>query len=290
MRSKRLFCPLLLIVTAHLPLFAPAQRREADDDVRNAFLITRGDAYLVSQQKAPPGNGGKPAAGARTNRRPQAANAGGAPGRSRSPIGLGYTLFKKTVDGKPVRVNPSQVFREGDGVRFMIESNTNGYLYIFHRENDGLPRMIFPDARLQGGDNRIKAHVPYETPSGGEPGDWWFFFDGQAATERFYLMVARAPLPGVMIGERLVAHYQVNPEAHPWQPSEATWKWLLAKAAVAARVSQDRESGETQTEAERDAVKRGIELRPGAPAPSVIKVSASSNARMLVAQISLVHK
>ena len=58
-------------------------------------------------------------------------------------------------------------------MRFMIESNISGYLYVFHVENDGPAKMIFPDARLQGGNNFIQAHVPREMPSSREEDPVW---------------------------------------------------------------------------------------------------------------------
>jgi hypothetical protein len=283
MRGKRLIWAMTLLLIARLPLGAQSQPQGEVGEARDDFLMTRRDSYLVSRQKVPINKGGKPASASGQSRQPPAAKA--AP----VPIGLGYTLFKKSASGEPVRVNAAQEFREGDGVRFMIESNTTGYVYIFHTENDDPPKMIFPDPQLNEGDNRIKAHVPYETPSREEPGDWWFFFDQQAATERFYIVVTRRPLAEAKAGEALVAHCEENPKNCPWRPSINFWNGLLARAGV-ARVSQSRESGAAQTEIEREAVTRGVELRPGAPAPSVVKMNVSPKAGMLVAQISLVHK
>jgi hypothetical protein len=272
MNARLLFCSLLLILAGTLSQSAMAQQAEAGDDVLDAFLVTR-DAYLIN------GN---------NKQRPPAREKNRSAARTIS-IGLGYTLFKKDADGKPARVNPSQVFREGDGVRFMIESNTSGYVYIFHTENDGPPKMLFPDPRLNEGDNRIRAHVPYEAPSSDEPGGWWFFFDKQAATERFYIVVTRRPLVEVKAGDTLVEHCEENPKNCPWRPSKNFWNGLLAKAGV-ARISQSHDFGAAQTEAEREAVTRGVELRPGAPAPSVVKMNVSPKAGMLVARVALVHK
>jgi len=274
MNIKSFCCFLLLILVASLP--AHAQHRQKPDQVRDAFLVTR-DAKLVSQTDKP---AQKPRA-IKTNSRSSSA----APGA----LGLGYTVFKKNADGKPVRVNPEQVFREGDGVRFMVESNETGYLYIFYTEKVGTTKMIFPDPRLDGGVNQIKAHVPREVPSKEEPGDWWFFFDEKAATERFYLIITRQPLAGVKTGETLVAAYEKNPSAHPWQPTKATWQTLLAQAGT-SQVSKGREFGASQTEAEQVAVVRGGILRPSAPAPSVVRMSTSPKTGMLVAQIALLHR
>jgi hypothetical protein len=283
MKSKRLIWAIALLLMVGLPLGAQTERQGAASEARDDFLMTRRDSYLVSPQKVPLTKGDKPVGAGGKKRQPPATKA------ATVPIGLGYTLFKKSASGEPVRVNAAQEFREGDGVRFMIESNTTGYVYIFHTENDGPPKMIFPDPQLNEGDNRIKAHVPYEAPSREEPGDWWFFFDKEAATERFYIVVTRRPLAQAKAGETLVAYCEESPKNCPWQPSMAIWNGLLAGAGV-ARVSQSREFSAAQTEIEREAVTRGVELRPGAPAPSVVKMNVSPKAGMLVAQISLVHK
>lgn len=272
MNAGLLFCSVAMILTGTLSQSAMAQQSGAGDDVLDAFLVTR-DAYLINRNNRP-----NPSAREK-NRAPAGA----------APIGLGYTLFKKDADGKPVRVSSSQVFREGDGVRFMIESNTSGYVYIFHTENDGPPKMLFPDPRLNEGDNRIRAHVPHEAPSSDEPGGWWFFFDKRAATERFYIVVTRRPLAEAKAGDTLVAHCEEDPKNCPWRPPINFWNGLLAKAG-GARVKESGEFGASQTETERDAVLRGVELRPGAPAPSVVKMNVSPKAGMLLARIALVHK
>jgi len=93
-------------------------------------------------------------------------------------------------------------------VRFMIESNISGYLYVFHVENEGPAKMLFPDARLQGGNNFVQAHVPREAPSSREEDleFRWFHFNQSVAIERFYLLVTWERLPDVLAEERLVAY------------------------------------------------------------------------------------
>jgi hypothetical protein len=246
-----------------LATLALAQQR-SDDKIVRSFVSTRGiedrrGTEVVTSRKKP-----KP--------KP----------KPTIPIGLGYTLFKKTANGEMARVDPSQEFRSGDEMKFVIESNTGGYLYIFHQMNDGAPKMIYPDAKLtKWGENRIEAH---------ELKDLWLKFVAPAATERFYLVVARTRLPAVLSGERLVAYCQQHPKDCPWRPADTTWKQLLAQANTATRESQSQTFGETQTEVERLAINRDVKLQPGDPAPSVIKVSASPSARMLMATVEIVHK
>lgn len=270
MNGKIPFCLLTLIFIANLPQLAPAQKREQAEETRNAFLITR---KKVSDAKP------SRSTGARHQ-------------RTISPLGLGYTLYQKDPSGKPVRVDLSPQFHAGDAVRLVIEANTDGYLYVFHTENDGEPRMIFPDARLHGGDNHIWAHVPYEVPSSQEadPRFRWFYFDEKAATERLYVVVTRKLLPGVLTRQALVAHCRANPEGCPWRPASATWNLLAANLSALTVASLDQTFGQAQTEVERDAVERGLGLPPDAPAPSVVKISASPKAGMLITILDLIHK
>jgi hypothetical protein len=212
--------------------------------------------------------------------------------RPARPIGLGCTIFKRGARDTAARVSARREFRAGDAVRFMIESNINGYLYVFHLENDGPAKMIFPDARLQGGNNFIEAHVPKEIPSSSEedPEFRWFHFDQAVAIERFYLFVTRKRLPDVLAEDQLVAYCRDNPESCPWRPSDAQWKQLLAKADGAARESQSRKFGQAQTIVERDRIMRDVGLPPGAPSPAKVKMNVSPRAEALMMNIDLIHK
>ncbi|HZF39164.1 MAG TPA: DUF4384 domain-containing protein [Blastocatellia bacterium] len=208
------------------------------------------------------------------------------------PIGLGCTLFKRGPRDTALRISAAQEFREGDAVRFMIESNIRGYLYVFHTENDGPPKMLFPDARLQGGNNFIRAHVPKEVPSSREedPEFRWFHFNQTVAIERFYLLVTRERLEEVLTGEKLVTHCRDNPENCPWCPSIAQWKQLLTNANTIARESQSRKLGQAQTPVERDRITRDVGLPPGAPSPAKVKMNISSHAGVLLMNVDLIHK
>ena len=63
-------------------------------------------------------------------------------------IGLGLTLFMRDSNGLSLRVDPSREFRKGDHVRVLLETNADGYLYIFNTTDGGTPLMIYPDAEL----------------------------------------------------------------------------------------------------------------------------------------------
>jgi hypothetical protein len=254
-----------------LVCLAPAARaqRENDDEVIRNFVSTR-DRVVTHLSKS------------KSQDRPRPAR----------PIGLGCTLFKRGPRDAAVRVSARREFRAGDAVRFMIESNISGYLYVFHVENDGPAKMLFPDARLQSGNNFVQAHVPREVPSSREddPEFRWFHFNQSVAIERFYLIVTRERLPDVLAEERLVSYCHDKPESCPWRPSAVQWKQLLAKADTTAHESQSRKFGQAQTTVERDRILRDVGLPPGAPTPAKIKMNVSPQAEMLMMNVDLIHK
>lgn len=204
-------------------------------------------------------------------------------------IGLGYSLYMRDDQGNAIRVDPTREFRAGDRIRLALETNTAGYLYIFHTENDGEPQMLYPDARLESGDNRIEAHVPYEIPWN-EPGvENWFKFDANPANERLYVVVTREPLPGVPAGDQLVNYCGQN--RCPWRPPAGAWAQLKASGeAKVGVVKSSKTYGQKQSQTEQVAVTRGLGLEQSAPEPSVIRMNASSNLPILVTAVDLIHR
>jgi hypothetical protein len=208
------------------------------------------------------------------------------------PLALGYTLYMRDANGDAVRVDPSREFHNGDRVRIALEPNTDSYLYVFHTENNGQPEMIFPDARLAGGDNFIEAHVPTEIPSSQEQNERlrWFAFYGQPATERLYIVVTREPLPLVPTGDDLVNFCQKNAGHCPWNPPAEIWTQVQKEMNARVRVNKEKNYGQAQTTREREATTRGFGLDQAAPAPSVIRMNATSSAPVLVTALDLVHQ
>jgi hypothetical protein len=207
------------------------------------------------------------------------------------PIGLGYSFYLRDSNGDPVRVDPSRDFHYKDSLRVSLEANTNGYLYVFYTENNSSPLMLFPDARLLQGDNRIEAHVPYEVPSSHEvdPAKRWFVFDNKPAVERLYIVVSRQPLPGVPIGDELLVYCKGQANCM-WRPQQTAWALVQEGLNAKVNTSKSKAVGQPQTETERDATTRGIGLDTTAPAPTVVRMNVSSNAPVLVTMVDLNHK
>lgn len=321
MRHK-IFIPLLSIaLVACATTFARAQQDPNEENVRGAFLSTRVTATATT------GNSGTPAA-AKSRRQSKSAAArnrqntnakgtgkvgvgttknvsGKGSGSNTSsatipinsyaskPIGLGYSLYMRDPNGDPVRIDPSRIFRAGDRIRISLETNTDGFLYVFHTENNGEPQMLYPDAKLDEGDNFVEAHVPYEIPWSGEVTDnlRWFVFDQNPANERLYIVLAREPLPGVPTNEQLVNYCRENQGRCPWRPATSLWSQVRINAE--GKVVVDRKAttyGQKQTASERDATTRGLSLGTSEPEPSIVRMNASSNAGVLVTALDLVHQ
>lgn len=267
----------LTFVVIGLPS-ALAQKRAEADQTREAFFNSR------------------------KNTSPKTARKGTAPQRKQplakathavtvEPVGLGYTLLKQGADGTPVRVSAGQVFHEGERLRLMIEPKVSGYLYIFSAENNGTPELIFPNPRLQNGENRVAAHVLYEMPSSNEPRseNRWFAVQGAAATEHLYLIISRTPLEDVPTGKALVTHCGGKADC-AWQPEAAAWGSLVAKTDAAVTTSQEAALGQRLALAERHSLERHIGLPPSAPAPAVIKMNRSVQDKLLITVMDLIHK
>jgi len=286
MKSQTILLSLLLtfVVAGTLPAWA-----QQDEDVRGAFLTTRPKAS---------DKGNKPASKA-SHRRPKPApgptpgpvtGGGATSGTSKKTLprmGLGLTLFMRDSTGLAVRTDPTREFHKGDHVRVLLETNADGYLYIFNTTNDGQPVMIYPDPTLDEGGNYIQAHVPFEIPSStaAEERLRWFTFDQNAGAEKLYFVFSREPLSGVPIEDDLISFCGSNSSKCPWHPAVETWAALEKELTQPVKVKLGRIEG-----AETPAEHRGIGLNRDDPEPSLIMLSASTTRNILVATLELVHK
>ena len=283
--------------------FASAQ--QSDEDVRGAFLSSRPkttNANAPARRRRPPQRKTNTTATTPKNvNMTKNANTGSVTtgfvntNSARLPsaaIALGYTIFMRDVNGRAVRVDPAREFHNGDRIRISLEPNVDGYVYVFHTENDGPPEMIYPDARLEGGENWIEAHVPIDIPSSVEADERlrWFQFYGNAGVERLYVVVTREPLPEVPVGESLVNFCTVNKDKCPWHPPVPAWAQIQLAAKAEVKMVTSKTEGQVQTEKEQVATTRGLGLDQTAPQPSVIRMSAATNAPVLVTILDLVHK
>jgi hypothetical protein len=206
-------------------------------------------------------------------------------------LGLGLTLFMRDANGLAVRTDPGRVFQKGDRVRVLLETNSDGYLYIFNTTNDGPPVMIYPDADLDDAGNYLQAHVPFEVPSSlaAEERLRWLVFDENAGNEKLYFVFTREPLNGLPIEDDLIALCRDNKSACPIKPTADVWAQVEKEMKQPLQSDTSAQNGQVQTHAEQQASTRGLGLAKDDPQPSLI-LMASSKTSTLVTTLDLIHK
>ncbi len=207
-------------------------------------------------------------------------------------MGLGLTLFTRDPSGMSVRADPSRVFRSGERVRVLLETNTDGYLYIFNTTDGGKPVMIYPNAELDEGGNYIQSHVPFEIPSStaSEERLRWFTFDKYAGAERLFFVFTRDPLPLIPTEDDLINYCKQGENRCPIKPETEVWVKIQAELGAPVQVAKSDRYGKAQTTVEIDATTRGIGLSKEDPEPSLVMMRASTDANVLVAMLELIHK
>ena len=299
MRSKSLIV-LLAVAALAFGVFA-ASAQGPDDEVRGAFLSTRPkttNTNAPTRRRRTPRPANSNSVGTKNTNSSSVNSNTTAPGNSRpsgnnlKALGLGYTLFMRGANGRSVRVEPDREFRAGDRVRIALEPNVDGYLYIFHAEGVGAPEMIYPDSRLDDGNNWIEAHVPMEVPSSEEADERlrWFTFDANPANEHLYVVITREPLQSVPAGSDLVTLCTTSKDKCPWHPSAEVWAQVQDATKAEVKVVTSKVFGVPQSEKEKIATTRGLGLDKTAPQPAVIRMNASTNSALLVAVLDLIHK
>ena len=301
MRLKVLLLAMVCACAVAIGTAAPAPQ-DQDEDVRGAFLTSRpkektassGTASKPSRRrpkttvtndpgKAPEKKPNNPTGPSKTSEPVRPVNA--------ARIGLGMTLFTRDSNGLAIRVDPEHVFRKGDRVRVLLETNTDGYLYIFNQTNDGPVIMIYPDKDLDEAGNYIKAHIPWEIPSSASDEERlrWLVFDEYPGNERLFFVMTREPLKNVPIEDELISFCNTASGNCPWRPSTEIWDLISKEMQQPLTKDTNAKYGRAQTAPEQQAATRGLGLAKDDPEPSLIMM-ASSKSPMLVATLDLVHK
>ena len=280
-----------------------------EEDVRGAFLTSRPKEKPATSGAAKKPARRRPKSTATTSSstkpvekqtsKPPATSSGPVATTSSEPskpvntprIGLGLTLFMRDSNGLATRVDPQHVFRQGDRVRVLLETNADGYLYIFNTTNDGPPVMIYPNSDLDEAGNYLQAHVPFEIPSslGGEERLRWFAFDETAGTERLFFVFTREPLSGIPIEDELITLCRDSKEKCPVRPTDDLWAAVQKEMQEPLKTDKSQPYGKQQTEVEQLATTRGIGLAKDDPQPSLVMMASSPRPR-LVATLDLIHK
>ncbi|HEU0253569.1 MAG TPA: DUF4384 domain-containing protein, partial [Pyrinomonadaceae bacterium] len=227
MRLSAMALGFVCLCAVVIGIAAPAIQ---DEDVRGAFLTSRPkEKNTTASTSKPsrrrpksvtPNKPGKPPE--KSPEKPSGPSGSSEPSKpvNMPRLGIGLTLFMRDSNGLAVRTDPAHEFRKGDRVRVLLETNSDGYLYIFNTTNDGPAVMIYPHADLDEAGNYIQAHVPFEIPSSqaAEERLRWFAFDEIGGTEHLFFVFTREPLSGIPLEDDLIAFCRESKDSCPIRP------------------------------------------------------------------------
>ncbi|HEX8191169.1 MAG TPA: DUF4384 domain-containing protein [Pyrinomonadaceae bacterium] len=216
-------------------------------------------------------------------------NAGGAA----RPLALGYTILMKDETGRLYVADPRHEFKTGDRFAVALETNADGYLYLFSAENGRDPELLFPNAQIEAGANAVQAHARATFPTG-PASDVEYFIDvtDPPAAEHLFIVFSRRPLADVPAGQALVKFCGKNPEDCAWKPTAAQWARIL-DGAKGGRVTEAKSRQLAQAgppPALPGTLQRGLKVRKEDPKPAIVRVNESPDADLLVTEIVLTHK
>ena len=107
---------------------------------------------------------------------------------------LRYKILLLDRENNVQEVTDKHRFHSGDRIRMVFESNINGYLYIYQQGASGRGTCLFPDSRINAGDNSIRQYrrVSVPPPTGASRG--WWRFDKATGDEQIFLFLSPQPI------------------------------------------------------------------------------------------------
>lgn len=126
------------------------------------------------------------------------------PSSSQKYMGIAYWIDKVGQDGQIYRVNASKSFKGGDRIKLYVQTNRDGYLYIYNIGTSGMTNLLFPTQNTP--DNFVRAYQPISVPGSG-----FIRFDYNPGTEKVLIMLS----PNQMN----IGTPSPNPPTHVYSPS-----------------------------------------------------------------------
>lgn len=110
--------------------------------------------------------------------------------RADPPLGLRWRILLLNPPAGYQPVNAEAVFHTNEHVRFEIESNAAGYLYLLQQGSDLGWDVLFPSVEARDDNNRVEPMSPVQIPRRDD-----FFFDSNPGREQLYIVLALKPEP-----------------------------------------------------------------------------------------------
>lgn len=107
----------------------------------------------------------------------------------KTPRSIGIRFWVQRVDNQGKILGDMEVghiFRSGERIQLVVESNSEGYLAVVQQGSDGTAGLLFPPHESEVGTNRIPAHAKVVLPDARHS----FTFDQEPGTERLLIILA----------------------------------------------------------------------------------------------------
>lgn len=135
-------------------------------------------------------------------------------------LGIRVKVYSMTQECNLTQVSPNSRFVAGDRVRFGVESNDKGYLYIVQRGSTGKSTLLFPHQQIDAGKNQLGRGMELIVP-----GDNWYKFDNTPGVEYLTFIFSRKRLD---ILPQLIAAADTSAGPVPAAPSGSVEASVLA--------------------------------------------------------------
>jgi hypothetical protein len=107
---------------------------------------------------------------------------------------LQWQLLKYT-NGKAIGISPNSVLKSEDQFRFSIKVNQEGFLYIIYKPEGREGVLVFPDPRVNKGENAVKTNQEYIVPQSCQgavdPNNCWMGIEPSSAVTNLILIFSR---------------------------------------------------------------------------------------------------
>lgn len=108
---------------------------------------------------------------------------------------LQWHLIKRVDDNSQEEADPNREFQTGDKLKLAISVNQTGYLYIVNQPEGKEGVLLFPDLRINKGQNYVTRDkeyiIPSYCPDFDDPKDCWFKMAPPAGTETLIVIFSR---------------------------------------------------------------------------------------------------
>jgi hypothetical protein len=106
-----------------------------------------------------------------------------------------YRVMIKRLDGTEGESSLASVFHTGDLLRLGVTANQDGFLYVVYQKEGEDGHILFPDSRVNHGENYVTNNQefilpPLECPSS-DPDDCWYKVTDDPAQEFFIIVFSR---------------------------------------------------------------------------------------------------